>query len=88
MSAITAKIALSAGLALGALTLGAASASAMAIDPGVATTVGRAANIEQVPWVCGPYRCWWRPWHPYWRPRYYYGPGWRWPRWHRWHRWD
>ena len=46
MSTFTAKIALSAGLALGALTLGAASASAMAIDPGVATTVGRTANIE------------------------------------------
>jgi hypothetical protein len=26
-------------------------------------------NIENVRWVCGPYRCWWRP-----GPSYYYGP--------------
>ena len=44
---------------------------------------------QDVRYVCGPYRCWWRP-GPYWGPRYgyyAYGPG---PYWHRpwgWHRW-
>ena len=39
-----------------------------------------ASNVEQVRWVCGPYRCWWRP-------NYYYGYyGWG-PRWRYWHRW-
>ena len=44
---------------------------------------------QDVHYVCGPYRCWWRP-GPYWGPRYgyyAYGPG---PYWHRpwgWNRW-
>ena len=70
MSAITAKIALSAGLALGALTLGAASASAMAIDPGVATTSRQGDKYRASALGLRSYRCWWRPWYPYWRPRY------------------
>jgi hypothetical protein len=39
------------------------------------------SNVEQVRWVCGPYRCWWRP-------NYYYGYyGWG-PRWrYGWRRW-
>jgi hypothetical protein len=55
---------------------------------GVAAGVERAdlrdgqpdARIEQARWVCGPYRCFWRPnyWGggPGWR-----GPGWRGPGW-------
>lgn len=37
-----------------------------------------AARIEQARWVCGPYRCFWRPnyWGGGWR-----GPGWRGPGW-------
>jgi hypothetical protein len=34
-----------------------------------------AAQIEQARWVCGPYRCFWRP--NYWGG----GPGWRRPGW-------
>ncbi|HEY6024047.1 MAG TPA: hypothetical protein VIV34_07690 [Pseudolabrys sp.] len=36
------------------------------------------ANVEQVRWVCGPYRCWWRPNYYYGGPYAYY------PR-HRWY---
>jgi hypothetical protein len=42
-----------------------------------------ATGLEQVRWVCGPYRCWWRPsYYPYYGayawggPRYYARPGW------------
>jgi hypothetical protein len=42
-------------------------------------------GVQDVRWVCGPYRCWWRP-GPYWG----WGGGWhRWG-WRRWgwrHRW-
>ena len=51
------------------------------------------AAVDQVRWVCGPYRCWWRPnyWAPgpyafYAGPRFYARP-WGWRRWHRWHYW-
>ena len=43
------------------------------------------ANVQNARWVCGPYRCGWRPgWG--WRGAYWgYAPGWRgWRRWHRW----
>jgi hypothetical protein len=46
-----------------------------------------AANaVQNVHWVCGPYRCWWRPnYYNYYGPRYYnfYGPRWR-PYYRRW----
>src|SRR5689334_13466807 len=38
--------------------LTATAASAMPIAPIQADT---AAQLEQVRWVCSPYRCWWRP---------------------------
>jgi hypothetical protein len=46
------------------------------------------AGLQNVGYVCGPYRCWWRP-GSYWRGRYWgYAPGgwhgWGWRRWHRW----
>jgi hypothetical protein len=54
--------------------LGTASASAMPI---VNLAQDLKANVENVRWVCGPYRCWWRPnyyygYRPYWRYRYGY----------------
>src|SRR5579863_4660488 len=71
---------------LGVTTLS-SSASAMPIANLQAQT---AANVEQVRWVCGPYRCWWRQnlWGPgqyafYGGPRFY-GRPWGWRRWHRW----
>ena len=48
-----------------------------ALDHGLANAT-QAAQPEQVRWVCGPYRCWWRP-GPYWGPRPYWG--WRRPYW-------
>ncbi|HXW71626.1 MAG TPA: hypothetical protein VEK34_09310 [Methylocella sp.] len=85
MNTTVKRIALVAALGLGSAISMEASASAMsAIDPGVVTASGTAATIEEARWVCGPYRCWWRP-TPYWAPLHYYGPGWGWHRWHRWH---
>jgi len=65
--------------------LTATAASAMPIAPIQEDT---AAQVEQVRWVCGPYRCWWRPnyyggygayayyprhrYHRYWRHRHYW----------------
>ena len=48
-------------------------------------------TAQNVAWVCGPYRCWWRPNYayvvprPFHGPRFYYGPrhyrfGWYGPR--------
>lgn len=58
-------------VALGSAAMAAAPASAMPVD----NLAGATSNVEQVRWVCGPFRCWWRP-----GPRYYgdygydYGP--------------
>jgi hypothetical protein len=64
-------------------------ASAMPAS-GLAIAAGLVAdNIQDVRWVCGPYRCWWTPGPYWWGPRHYgfYGPyrhwGWR----HGWRRW-
>jgi hypothetical protein len=77
------KHSLIAALALGGAAVGSGEASAM---PDGLPSVSAAApsNVENVRWVCGPYRCWWQP-----GPYYYgvYGPrpwGWGWRRWHRW----
>jgi hypothetical protein len=34
-------------------------------------------GLQRVGWVCGPYRCWWRPFAggPFWAPYRYDGPG-------------
>jgi len=68
-------------VALGAAALCTAfigtAATAMPVAPVAPTS---AANVEQVRWVCGPYRCWWRPNYYY---RGYYGYGYY-PR-HRWY---
>ena len=66
----TLKTTLAAALALGALTLGAPAASAMPL--GFAPAI-QDAQIEAVRWVCGPYRCHWRPNHR----RYLRHHGWR-----------
>lgn len=39
----------------------------------VAQTQG--SNIEQTRWVCGPYRCWWRPGYGYYGRPHYWGGG-------------
>jgi len=90
------KCALVAGSVLGSLALVPASALAMPNGLTSASAVS-SSNVENVAWVCGPYRCWWRPyWRPYWgHYGYAWGPRWgwggrRWYHWHggyRWHRW-
>ncbi len=36
-----------------------------------------ANSIQNVHWVCGPYRCWWRPnYYNYYGPRRYYRRWW------------
>lgn len=63
-----------------------AEASAMPMNGPVPAAAQIADGLQEVRWVCGPYRCWWRPgpyWRgPYWGPPY---PYWGWRRW-RWHR--
>jgi hypothetical protein len=54
----------------------AGTASAMPINGQLAATAPSATDAQQVRWVCGPYRCWWRP-GPYWGGGPYWGrPGW------------
>ena len=43
------------------------------------------SGLQDVRWVCGPYRCWWRP-GPYWGPPPYWGPRPYWG-WHHRHWW-
>ena len=49
----------------------AGTASAMPVNGQLAATAPAAADAQQVRWVCGPYRCWWRP-----GGYYYPGPRW------------
>lgn len=80
-----AKIAaLSFAAVLGA-TLMVGTASAMPVNGQVAATAQRADGLQDVRWVCGPYRCWWRP-GPYWGGPYWGPPYWGPHPWHRWHR--
>ena len=76
---------------LGGKALAGGAASAMPIAPIPGTN--DASGVEQVRWVCGPYRCWWRP-NYYGAYGFYGGPRYHGPRWgyhggwHRgWHRW-
>jgi hypothetical protein len=69
------KYVLAGAAALGAVAFASGSASAM--PNGLSSdALSSNANVEQVRWVCGPYRCGWRP--------NYYGWG---PRWRYWRRW-
>jgi hypothetical protein len=81
MKTTIAKYVVAAGLIAGsAVSLPEGAYAMPSLDPGVSTAATAAApQIEQARWVCGPYRCGWRP--NYWGPR----PGWGWRRgWRRW----
>ena len=63
------------------LTAGILCVSAMAALPATAMPIDNLAqaapaNVENVRWVCGPYRCWWRP-NYYYAPRVYVAPRYR-----------
>ena len=70
--------------AIGGFALASGSASAM---PNGLPEISKAlpSDVQDVRWVCGPYRCWWRPnWY---RSYAFYGHprlGWGWR--HRWWR--
>ena len=79
-----------AAVLLGAFAASSASAMPLGNLKPAADAVQTAQNVA---WVCGPYRCWWRPnyaWGP--RPfygRHFFGPrhhrfGWYGPRRHHW----
>jgi hypothetical protein len=71
------KIALVAATALLGATFVSRSASAMPVGGLAAATNELSAAIQNVRWVCGPYRCWWQPNYAYgyWGPRFrYWGP--------------
>jgi hypothetical protein len=78
------KFALATGVTIAGLGFAASSASALpagGLDPAVATSADVAQGVQDVRWVCGPFRC-------FWRPNYYGGYGWRGYGWHRgWRRW-
>ena len=81
IGSLAAAIVLGSGLLIG-------QASAMPAN-GLATAASHVSDsIQDVRWVCGPYRCWWRP--GWWGPHYYgYGGphrywGWR----HGWRHWS
>jgi len=64
--------------ALCGVALQSGNAAAMPVS-GLANAASEATtDVQQVAWVCGPYRCWWRPrYYPYYGaygwggPRYY-----------------
>jgi hypothetical protein len=67
------KTGMAAALALGVATLFLSPAArAMPVDGLAATAISD--GIQNVRWVCGPYRCWWRPSYYAHAPGYYYGP--------------
>jgi hypothetical protein len=84
-SALGAALVLGAtGLALPASTASAAALPLAGLDAGVVGD-GETAQIDQVRWVCGPYRCHWAPNYYYgYGPGYGYGPRWGGRRWRRW----
>jgi hypothetical protein len=68
------KTAMAAAFALGVATLLLpADARAMPLDnlAGAAASTG---VVQDVRWVCGPFRCWWRPNYYAYAPGFYVGP--------------
>jgi hypothetical protein len=59
-------------LGIGILPL-APAARAMPVGGLAIATTQLADGIQTVRWVCGPYRCWWRPNYYSYAPGYYYG---------------
>jgi hypothetical protein len=68
------KLALVSATILGGVAFIAPAASAMPVGGLTAASNELATGVQDVRWVCGPFRCWWRP--NYW--------GWRRWGWRRW----
>ena len=76
MTSTPIKFAVAGALALGAAFAAAPASAAPLLDPGVAHASDLSgAKPEAVRWVCGPYRCFFRP-----GPRFYGGYGFYGPR--------
>jgi hypothetical protein len=72
----------------GGVMLGSLIASAQAMPAAqLGASAQAASGVQEARYVCGPYRCWWRPnYYAYYGPRpYYYGP--RWGYYHGYRRW-
>lgn len=70
MKSDTVKAALATLVVIGFSGVEAAPALAFpGVDRGLAAKQSEASGVEKTRWVCGPYRCWWRPNH------FYYGGG-------------
>ena len=76
MTSTPIKFAIAGALALGAAFAAAPASAAPLLDPGVAHASDlAAAKPEAVRWVCGPYRCFFRPGPRFYGGGYgYYGP--------------
>jgi hypothetical protein len=65
------KTALVAVATLGSVSLAAGSAAAMPVAGLAAAAKELSGDLQNVRWICGWYRCWWRPGFYYARPIYY-----------------
>ena len=87
-------LALAAVLGTGVIVGTAGAASAMPVNQLALAAKQITEGAQDVRWVCGPYRCWWRPGPychgPYWGWHRHYWGGWGWHHWgwrhHYWHR--
>jgi hypothetical protein len=73
------KIAFVTATILGGVALVGPAASAIPMNGLAAASNELPADVKKVVWLCGPFRCWWRPnyWgfyrgHLVWGPRYYW----------------
>jgi hypothetical protein len=76
------RLAVIGAIAVCATALASGHASAMPVG-GVASAASEmATDVQNVRWVCGPFRCWWRPnYYPYYGayafgPRFHARPWW------------
>jgi len=76
------------GATFAAVVLASAPGSAMPVNNLGATSQSLSTEAQTVVWICGWYRCWWRPVFVYPSPYAYYRPYWGWRRpywdWRRW----
>jgi hypothetical protein len=76
------------GATFAAVAFAPALGSTMPINNLGATSQSLSTEAQTVVWICGWYRCWWRPVFVYPSPYGYYRPYWGWQRpywgWRRW----
>ena len=81
----TLKLSVAAGAVLAGAVFSTGPAAALPIAGLAPTVTDQTAAVQDVRWVCGPYRCWWRPNFYGYRAYGWARPGWGWHRgWHRW----